>query len=173
MAQWLLVLLCAVSCTSLAVLQQSHDITLTETSPETSLNYYLCGEGRSSLQSNTRLLLLPNVSHSLTGTNFCLVSNISSLFLCSSSAHSPANITCSSSRSGLPTVGFGFYNVSGLTIEHVNIHHCGGVMPSPTDDQYNLLYPKDDAFYFPEGQPIMLLVSYSSNITLDLSLIHI
>ena len=92
---------------------------------------------------------------------FCLVSNTSNITL-SSTSESSANITCRKQHN--ITIGFGFYNVSGLFIDNIYITQCGGPMSYP--DQTNTLYPNDTTFYFVEGQLITLLISYSSNIML-------
>ena len=123
-----------------------------------SLTYHLCGKGRSLLQTGTHLCLLANVSYDLNMANssFCLVSGVSNITIQSALADVPATITCSE-----PT-GLGFYNSSGLRIENVNIHQCGGTMPSIA-----WLYPSnDDSFYFPKGQSSTLLFSHSANVLL-------
>ena len=124
----------------------------------TSLVYHLCGEGRSLLEAGMHLCLLVNVSYDLNMANssFCLVSNVSNITIQSASTGLSATITCSQ-----PT-GLGFYNSSGLQIENVNIHQCGGTMPSIAE-----LYPSNDnSFYFPKDQSITLLFSHSANIIL-------
>ena len=124
------------------------------------LNKFLCGV-EPYLLPNTQLLLSSDVKHILSSKSFCLVSNTSNITL-SSTSESPANITCRQQNTG--SVGFGFYNVSGLSIDNIHITHCGGPMPSP--NQTNTLYPNDTSFYFVEGQLVSLLISYSSNIML-------
>ena len=124
------------------------------------LNKYLCDQDHP-LLPNTQLLLSSDVKHILSSKFFCLVSNTSNITL-SSTSESPANITCRQQNTG--SVGFGFYNVSGLSIDNIHITHCGGPMPSP--NQTNSLYPNDTTFYFVEGQLVTLLISYSSNIML-------
>ena len=124
------------------------------------LNKYLCDQDHP-LLPNTQLLLSSDVKHILSSKSFCLVSNTSNITL-SSTSKSPANITCRQQNTGF--VGFGFYNVSGLSIDNIHITHCGGRMPSP--NQTNTLYPNDTTFYFVEGQLVTLLISYSSNIML-------
>ena len=123
------------------------------------LNKYLCDPDHP-LLTDTQLLLSPNVNHILSSNSFCLVSNISNITLRSTSI-TPANITCRHYNNSYESVGFGFYNVSGLMIENVHITQCGGPMPST-----NTLYPNDTAFYFHEGQSVTLLASYSSYITM-------
>ena len=123
------------------------------------LNKYLCDPDYP-LLTDTQLLLSPNVNHILSADSFCLVSNISNITLRSTSI-TPANITCRHYNNSYESVGFGFYNVSGLMIENVHITQCGGPMPSTST-----LYPNDTAFYFHEGQSVTLFVSYSSHITM-------
>ena len=123
------------------------------------LNKYLCTSDHH-LQTDTQLLLSPNVNHILSSNSFCLVSNISNITLRSTSI-TPAIITCRHYNNSYESVGFGFYNVSGLMIENVHITQCGGSMPSTST-----LYPNDTAFYFHEGQSVTLFVSYSSHITM-------
>ena len=123
------------------------------------LNKYLCDPDHS-LLPNTQLLLSPNVNHILSSTSFCLVSNISNITLRSTSI-TPAIITCRHHNNSYESVGFGFYNVSGLMIENVHITQCGGPMPSTST-----LYPNDTTFYFHESQSVTLLLSYSSYIML-------
>uniref|UniRef100_A0A1X7UGD7 TRP C-terminal domain-containing protein n=1 Tax=Amphimedon queenslandica TaxID=400682 RepID=A0A1X7UGD7_AMPQE len=125
----------------------------------TSLVYHLCGKGRSLLQPGTHLCLLANISYDLNMANssFCLVSGVSNITILSASTNVPATITCSE-----PT-GLGFYNSSGLRIENVNIHQCGGTMPSVA-----WLYPShDNSFYFPKGQSSTLLFSHSADVLLQ------
>ena len=121
------------------------------------LNKYLCDPDHP-LLTDTQLLLSPNVNHTLSSSSFCLVSNISNITLRSTSI-TPAIITCRHYNNSYESVGFGFYNVSGLMIENVHITQCGGPMPSTST-----LYPNDTAFYFHEGQSVTLFVSYSSYI---------
>ena len=123
------------------------------------LNKYICDPVHS-LLTNTQLLLSPNAKHILSSTSFCLVSNISNITLRSTSI-TPAIITCRHYNNSYESVGFGFYNVSGLMIENVHITKCGGPMPSTST-----LYPNDTAFYFHESQSVTLLISYSSYIML-------
>ena len=120
------------------------------------LNKYICNPDH--LSSDTQLLLSPNVNHILSSNSFCLVSNILNITLRSTSI-TPGNITCRHYNNSYESVGFGFYNVSGLMIENVHITQCGGPMPSTST-----LYPNDTAFYFHEGQSVTLLISYSSHI---------
>ena len=122
------------------------------------LNKYLCNPNH--LSSDTQLLLSPNVNHILSSNSFCLVSNISNIILRSTSI-TPAIITCKYYNNSYESIGFGFYNVSGLIIENVHITQCGGLMPSTST-----LYPNDTAFYFHEGQLLTLLISDSSYITM-------
>ena len=123
------------------------------------LNKYLCDPDHP-LLTDTQLLLSPNINHILSSTSFCLVSNISNITLRSTSI-TPAIITCRHYNNSYESVGFGFYNVSGLMIENVHITKCGGPMPS-----ISTLYPNDTTFYFHESQSVTLLVSYSSYITM-------
>ena len=123
------------------------------------LNKYLCDPDHP-LQPNTQLLLSPHVKYVLSSSSFCLVSNISNITLCSTSI-TPAIITCRHYNNSFESVGFGFYNVSGLMIENVHIAQCGGPMPSTST-----LYPNDTAFYFHESQSVTLLISYSYYIML-------
>ena len=123
------------------------------------LNKYLCDPDHP-LLPDTQLFLSPNVNHILSSSFFCLVSNISNITLRSTSI-TPAIITCRHYNNSYESVGFGFYNVSGLMIENVHITQCGGPMPSTST-----LYPNDTAFYFHEGQSVTLFVSYSSYIML-------
>ena len=123
------------------------------------LNKHLCDPDHP-LLTDTQLLLSPNVNHILSSNYFCLVSNISNITLRSTSI-TPAIITCRHYNNSYESVGFGFYNVSGLMIENVHITQCGGPMPS-----ISTLYPNDTTFYFHENQSVTLLVSYSSHIML-------
>ena len=121
------------------------------------LSKYLCDPDHP-LLTDTQLLLSSNVSHILFSSSFCLVSNISNIILCSTSK-TPAIITCRHYNNSYESVGFGFYNVSGLMIKNVHITQCGGPMPSTST-----LYPNDTAFYFHEGQSVTFFASYSSHI---------
>ena len=125
------------------------------------LENHLCGPPGHFLQPGTQLQLSPDVNHILSSSSFCLVSNTFNITL-SSALNVSAIITCKQIND--ISVGFGFYNVTGLVIDNINITQCGGPMPSP--DQANTLYPNDAAFFFNEGQLVSLLVSYSSDITL-------
>ena len=125
------------------------------------LDNHLCGPPGHSLPPGTQLHLSPDVNHTLSSSIFCLVSNTFNITL-SSASNITANITCKQQND--ISVGFGFYNVTGLVINNIHIAQCGGPMPSPK--QANTLYPNDTAFIFHEGQLVTLLVSYSSNIIL-------
>ena len=149
--QWLLLL----SVSSLLVIL-SDSLLLTESE---SLNNYLCGQDYA-LLPDTQLLLSTDVHHILSSSSFCLVSNTSNITICSTS-ETPATITCIHHNNSYVSVGFVFYNVSGLLIENVHITQCGGPMPSTST-----LYPNDTAFYFHEDQSVTLFISYSSDITI-------
>ena len=123
------------------------------------LENHLCGPP--SLLPGTQLHLSPDVNHIFSSSSFCLVSNTFNITI-SSASNVSAIITCKQQND--ISVGFGFYNVTGLVIDNIHITQCGGPMPSP--DQINTLYPNDTAFVFHEGQLVTLLVSYSSDITL-------
>ena len=125
------------------------------------LENHLCGPLGHSLLPGTQLHLSPDVKHILSSSSFCLVSNTFNVTI-SSVSNVSAIITCKQQND--ISVGFGFYNVTGLVIDNIHITQCGGPMPSP--DQANNLYPNDTAFFFNEGQLVSLLVSYSSDITL-------
>ena len=139
----------------------SHYLLLTEPSD---LNNSLCYSNNGSvLPAGTQLLLSTDVHHVLSSASFCLVSNTSNITLRSASSIIPATITCESHQNNsFASVGFGFYNVSVLSIENVHITKCGGLMPSTST-----LYPNDTSFYFHESQSVTLLISYSSNIMLS------
>ena len=148
---WFLILL---SCSTINL---SHIYLLKEPGD---LNKYLCDPDHP-LLPNTILYLSSNIVHILSSNSFCLVSNTSNITL-SSTSESSANITCRQQHN--ITIGFGFYNVSGLSIDNIYIKQCGGPLSYP--DQTNTLYPNDTTFYIVEGQLITLLISYSSNIML-------
>ena len=139
----------------------SHYLLLREPSD---LNNSLCGSNDGSvLPAGAQLLLSTDVHHILSSTSFCLVSNTSNITLRSVSSIIPATITCESyQNNSFASVGFGFYNVSVLSIENVLITKCGGLMPSTST-----LYPNDTSFYFHESQSVTLLISYSSDIMLS------
>ena len=139
----------------LSTVAKSATVSITTNS---SLQYYLCHRGH--LESHTTLVLSPTVSHILSPAPFCLVSNLTNITLHSQYKH--AVITCSSDNITSTTVGFGFYNVSELSLINIDIRGCGGVMPS----QDSAIYTNDSAFYFPQGQSATLIISKCSNITL-------
>ena len=125
------------------------------------LENLLCGPPGHSLLPGTELQLSPDINHILSSSSFCLVSNTFNITL-SSVSNVSAIITCKQQND--ISVGFGFYNVTGLVIDNIHITQCGG--PIPSTDQANTLYPNDTAFFFHKGQLVTLLVSYSSDITL-------
>ena len=124
------------------------------------LNKSLCNPD-ASLPEDTQLLLSSDTEHILSSSPFCLVSNTSNITLTSTS-ETPASVTCIHQNN--VAVGFGFYNVSGLSIENIHITGCGGPMPSP--NKFKFLYPNDKHFYFHDNQLVTLFISYSSHINL-------
>ena len=147
-----MILLCVLLLSTVA---KSATVSITTNS---SLQYYLCHHGH--LESHTTLVLSHTVSLTLSPAPFCLVSNLTNITLRSQYTH--AVITCSSDNIMSTTVGFGFYNVSELSLINIDIRGCGGVMPS----QDSAIYTNDSAFYFPQGQSATLIISKCSNITL-------
>ena len=138
----------------------SHSLLLTEPSD---LNNSLCDSNHSPLAAGTQLLLSTDVHHILSSTSFCMVSNTSNIILRSVSSIIPATIKCKPNQNNIfVSVGFGFYNVSGLSIENVHITKCGGLMPSTS-----ILYPNDTSFYFHDSQSVTLFISYCSDIMLS------
>ena len=147
-----MILLCVLLLSTVA---KSATVSITTNS---SLRYYLCHRGH--LESHTTLVLSHTVSHILSPAPFCLVSNLTNITL--RSQYKYAVITCSSDNVTSTTVGFGFYNVSELSLINIDIRGCGGVMPS----QDSAIYTNNSAFYFLQGQSATLIISKCSNITL-------
>ena len=111
-------------------LQESISKTFLLSGPK-DLENLLCGPPSHYLLPGTQLHLSPDVNHTLSSSSFCLVSNTFNITLCSASNVS-AIITCKQQND--ISVGFGFYNVTGLVIDNINITQCGGPMPSPDQD---------------------------------------
>ena len=82
------------------------------------------------------------------------MSNILNITLRSTSI-TPAIITWRHYNNSYESVGFGFYNVSGLMIENVHITQCGGPMSSTST-----LYPNDTAFYYDIISIISIMTSF-------------
>ena len=103
---------------------------------------WLCSNGsNSSLLQDGTTLLLTETRYELRNDSFCIVRGIKDLIINSSTAGHSSNITCLSSTSDISTVGFGFINITGMTIHNINFHGCGATLTQQVVGQMNETHP--------------------------------
>ena len=124
-----------------------------------SLAYYLC-EGAGNLMSNTTIVLSHTIVHYIPPGPFCLVENIAGLTIYGNSSDNPAVVKCNSTNHDMR--GFGFFNVTNLSISNVVVESCGGVI-----DQNATKYINISFFYFQPGQRAVFLFNHCFDLMLD------
>ena len=124
-----------------------------------SLAYYLC-EGAGNLTSNTTIVLSHTIVHYIPPGPFCLVENIAGLTIYGNSSGNPAVVKCNST--GHHARGFGFFNVTNLSISNVVIENCGGVIDQNATKHINISF-----FYFQPGQRAVFLFNHCFDLMLD------
>ena len=124
-----------------------------------SLAYYLC-EGAGNLTSNTTIVLSHAIVHYIPPGPFCLVENIAGLTIYGNSSDNPAVVKCNSTNHDVR--GFGFFNITNLSISSIVIESCGGVI-----DQNATKYINISFFYFQPGQRAVFLFNHCFDLILD------
>ena len=124
-----------------------------------SLAYYLC-EGAGNLTSNTTIVLSHTIVHYIPPGPFCLVENITGLTIYGNSLDNPAVVKCNSTSHDVR--GFGFFNVTNLSISNIVVKSCGGVI-----DQNATKYINISFFYFQPGQRAVFLFNHCFDLMLD------
>ena len=124
-----------------------------------SLAYYLC-EGAGNLTSNTTIVLSHTIVHYIPPGSFCLVENIAGLTIYGNSSDNPAVVKCNSTSHHVR--GFGFFNVTNLSISNIVVERCGGVI-----DQNAIKYINISFFYFQPGQRAVFLFNHCFDLMLD------
>ena len=123
-----------------------------------SLEYYLCEAGEQ-LSSNTTFLLSPWVVHGISPGNFCLIDNVRVLTIMGLSDNELVEIECMNSTNSR---GFGFYNVSSLTIANVRVSNCGG-----TVTQEAVRYVNDSMLYYGVGQKAVFMFNHCPDLLIE------
>ena len=117
-----------------------------------SLAYYLC-EGAGNLINNTTIILFHTIIHYIPPGFFCLVENITGLTIYGDSSDNPAVVKCNSTSHHMR--GFGFFNITNLSISNIVVENCGGVI-----DQDATKYINSSFFYFQTGQRAVFLFNH-------------
>ena len=139
----------------------AHTIIVNESSPKSSLQYYLCEEGQKELKPHTTLYLLDSQEHILpVQSHICLIRNKENLTLTSNSTQL-VTVSCGDDNSTRPNSGLGFFNIHTLNLQNIRFSSCGGRLPS----QYFSQSPNDQ-LYFHVNQFTTLLFRECSNIYL-------
>ena len=131
-----------------------------------SLEHYLCGEGRETLQRGTLHLVLPtNVTHYITPGSSCVVQNLANLVISSNTPGKRAEIVCNhtSEFSFFTTRGFAFLNSSNLTLRDLSFSQCGGVL---SRDVFLYEDTVEVPVYFGTNQSAVFFFSETLNLTL-------
>lgn len=116
----------------------------------------ICSSSR--LKSNTYLNLSISGYHQVSSSysKFCIIENVVNITIASSSPSSNAIINCQTSD-----FGFGFLNVTNLSILRISISECGGrLTPSAVKYDNN----SNSFFYFPCNQYSVLFFSHVNNL---------
>ena len=121
--------------------------------------YFGCGGMASKMASNTIVEIEGGQSHTLfEGPMFCLVSNLNNVTIRSSTSEQvtlrcPGSLPCSQT-------GFGFYNMSNLSLENIRIDNCGSVVDKL------LLEDRPGVSAFGANQQAVITISMSTNVHL-------
>ena len=124
-----------------------------------SLEYYLCGEGSSELAPSTTLQLSQGI-HYLTEGQFCMLQNLEDISIQGQAAYS-TTIKCIDSSDDMRR-GIGFFNVSNLIVANVTITNCGGEIHSKLPGDVNNTFA-----YIGTSQKAVLLFTHCTNTLLD------
>ena len=110
--------------------------------------------------SNTTIVLSHTIVHYIPPGPFCLVENIAGLTIYGNSSDNPAEVKCNSTSHDVR--GFGFFNVTNLSISNIVVESCGGVI-----DQNATKYINISFFYFQPGQRAVFLFNHCFDLMLD------
>jgi len=120
-------------------------------------NLFGCGKDSSPLADNTVLEVEGGLSHNLfTSPTFCALSDLRNVTI-QSSTNETTWLRCPGNK----RTGFGFYNVSGLTLKNIGIDNCGNTVPGP------LKKDKLGVDLFGPNQQAVLSISMSGDICLS------
>lgn len=92
-----------------------------------SLEDYLCTELSNEISSFTTIELSSETNHSIQEGKFCFLQDLSNITIIGM-GDNPAMIRCTGEDDAEIQTGFGFRNITGLSISNVVFNRCGGVI---------------------------------------------
>ena len=88
-----------------------------------SLQYYLCEQGF--VTHHSIVYLSSSFNHTILPGHFCLLAHLSNVTITSDGSKNIAHIVCRNTTA--PTTGFGFVNMTRLTLNNLHFSGCGGI----------------------------------------------
>lgn len=122
-----------------------------------SLQYYLCGEGTKKLVPNTTLQLSEGI-HTLEEGPFCLLQNLQNFTIRGHDTHPRTVIYCNDETEA--RTGIAFFNISNLHLSHIDFVNCGVEVPSKLPGDVN-----DTFAYLGPLQKAVILITHSTYVT--------
>ena len=151
----LAVLLC--SSVSVAVYIDVPGSTVDNATSPGSLQYYLCEQGL--VTHHSMVYLSSSFNHTILPGHFCLLSHLSNVTITSNGSKNIAHIVCRNTTA--PTTGFGFVNMTHLTLNNLHFSGCGGSLSSESLSSIN-----KSKIYFPPGQTGVLVFNHCHDLTM-------
>ena len=124
-----------------------------------SLQYYLCEHGSTAVTYNSIVYLSSSFNHTILPGHFCLLAHLSNVTITSDGSNNIAHIACHNTTA--PTTGFGFVNMTHLTLNNLHFSGCGGSLSSESLSSIN-----KSKIYFPPGQTGVLVFNHCHDLTM-------
>ena len=121
--------------------------------------YWLCS-GNVSIQNNL-VLNLTQRNYVLYNMTFCLIGNVSNIILTGLS-DGKSSIKCLKNGNSSSTTGFGFVNISSITLENLEFTGCGATITKPAVTFFNDTHP-----HLRCKQKALLVFNHCYNITIQ------
>ena len=121
--------------------------------------YWLCS-GIAPIQNNLVFKLMQR-KYMLYNMTFCLMANVSNITLAGLS-DGKSSINCSKNRNSFSTIGFGFVNISGITLEKLDFIGCGAMITKTAVTSFNDTHP-----HLGYKQKAVLVFNHCYNITIQ------
>ena len=121
--------------------------------------YWLCS-GNVSIQNNL-VLNLTQRNYVLYNMTFCLIGNVSNIIL-TGLTDGKSSIECFKNGNFSSTTGFGFVNISSITLENLEFTGCGATITKPAVTSFNDTHP-----HLGYKQKALLVFNHCYNITIQ------
>ena len=121
--------------------------------------YWLCS-GNATIQNNL-VFKLTQRNYVLHNMTFCLIGNASNITLTGLS-DGKSSIECFKNGNSSSTIGFGFVNITSITLENLNFIRCGATITKAVVTSFNDTHP-----HLGYKQKALLVFNHCHNITIE------